>query len=300
MPFAAPPTGSRRWLPPQEHGGWEGVRDAVEHEANCVQTDILGLGWAWPSLDGGLPSAEDCLYLTVYAPRLSRVRGVLGTEQLPVMVYVHGGANLNGGSDDRQLNGAHLADNLNVVVVVANYRLGIFGYLGSELLRARNGSVNTTGNYAQQDQRRALGWVSDNIAAFGGDPARVQLGVAAGQEDEAGLGNRIVDEGGKDPEFGALGAPVGQHVGIGEGEGLVLRHGVARLLEPFGDGGFGHGFAERRDFDFNGHVTFPRYLNLDVRLALLGARRLGGRFLGGCFLGGRLFSGRFLRRRLLA
>ena len=175
VPFAAPPTGSRRWLPPQEHGGWEGVRDAVEHEANCVQTDILGLGWAWPSLDGGLPSAEDCLYLTIYAPRLSRVRGVFGTEQLPVMVYVHGGANLNGGSDDRQLNGAHLADNLNVVVVVPNYRLGIFGYLGSELLRARNGSVNTTGNYAQQDQRRALRWVSDNIAAFGGDPARVLL-----------------------------------------------------------------------------------------------------------------------------
>ena len=69
---------------------------------------------------GGRASSEDCLYLTVYAPRVSRLRGLTGTAQVPVLVYLHGGANFNGGSNDRQLDGAFIADALNVVVVVPN------------------------------------------------------------------------------------------------------------------------------------------------------------------------------------
>jgi hypothetical protein len=122
LPYAAPPVGRLRWLPPRAPEPWSSgtIRDAQQHQANCAQTDLLGYGWSWPSMAGGRASSEDCLYLTVYAPRVSRLRGLTGTAQVPVLVYLHGGANFNGGSNDRQLDGAFIADALNVVVVVPN------------------------------------------------------------------------------------------------------------------------------------------------------------------------------------
>ena len=187
VPYAAPPTGVRRWLPPSPmlESQWplDRVYDASHHRSMCPQTDQLGFGWAWSSLGAsGRASSEDCLYLTVYAPPLSHLRGMVSNKRAPVLVFIHGGANLNGGSDDTQLDGSHLANDpagysqaQDAVVVVPNFRLGVFGYLGSELLRSRNGTGNSTGNYGQQDMRQALKWVSANIAAFGGDPTRVLL-----------------------------------------------------------------------------------------------------------------------------
>eukprot|EP01043_Picozoa_sp_COSAG02_P012188 COSAG02_NODE_467_length_21771_cov_39.020303_10_plen_723_part_00 len=187
LPYAAPPIGARRWMPPSPvlETQWpsDRVYDASYHRSMCPQYDQLGLGWAWSSLGAsGRSSSEDCLYLAIYAPPLSRLRGVMKTKKVPVLVFIHGGANLNGGSDDTQLDGSYLAHDpssyppgQDAVVVVPNFRLGVFGYLGSELLRARNGTGNSTGNYGQQDVRQVLKWVSDNIAAFGGDPTRVLL-----------------------------------------------------------------------------------------------------------------------------
>ena len=187
LPYAAPPTGTRRWLPPlpllETQWPSDRVYDASYHRSMCPQYDQLGIGWAWSSLGAsGRSSSEDCLYLTVYAPPLSRLRGLLDDKKVPVLVFIHGGANLNGGSDDTQLDGSYLAfdpagypQGQDAIVVVPNFRLGVFGYLGSELLRSRNGTGNSTGNYGQQDMRQVLKWVSDNIAAFGGDPTRVLL-----------------------------------------------------------------------------------------------------------------------------
>lgn len=187
VPYAAPPTGRHRWLPPSPvlEAQWpsHSVYDATYHRSMCPQTDQLGLGWAWDSLStSGQPSSEDCLYLTIYAPPVSHLRGVLKNKKVPVMVFIHGGANMNGGSDDTQLDGSRLASDpagysqtQDAVVVVPNFRLGVFGYLGSELLRSRDGTGNSTGNYGQQDTRQALKWVTQNIEAFGGDPTRVLL-----------------------------------------------------------------------------------------------------------------------------
>jgi para-nitrobenzyl esterase len=104
---------------------------------------------------------EDCLTLNVWAPD--------DADGLPVMVWIHGGAYIIGGSSLPTYDGSKLADE-GVVVVSINYRLGALGYL-----------VGEHANLAVQDQVAALRWVRDHIASFGGDPGLVTLfGESAG------------------------------------------------------------------------------------------------------------------------
>jgi para-nitrobenzyl esterase len=119
---------------------------------------------------------EDCLSLNVFTPAAPTVPGLL-----PVLVWVHGGSWLQGGANEQRLNASWMvALAPRVVVVTINYRLGVLGFLGSPQLQNRS-ETGTTGNYGLLDQRAALAWVRQNIAAFNGDADRVFLvGESAG------------------------------------------------------------------------------------------------------------------------
>ena len=168
LPFAKPPLGELRWAPPQPAAPWKGVRAADVAGAACPQPDRGdggGVG-APPKQD------EDCLTLNVYAPA--------GAKNLPVMVWIHGGAFRLGYSGAALYNGAELAKQ-GVVVVSLNYRLGLLGFFAHPQLTAAAKPGDPLGNYGLMDQLAALRWVQQDIAAFGGDPANVTaFGESAG------------------------------------------------------------------------------------------------------------------------
>jgi para-nitrobenzyl esterase len=117
------------------------------------------------------PMSEDCLTLNVWAP--------IGARNLPVMVWIHGGALLSGSSSEPMYDGARFAQQ-GVVFVSINYRLGLLGFLAHPALSAES-PQRLSGNYGLLDQIEALRWVRDNIAAFGGDPGQVTIaGESAG------------------------------------------------------------------------------------------------------------------------
>ena len=168
IPFAAPPVGDLRWKEPQPMPNWDGVRNAREFGARCMQADVF------PDMvfrDKG-PS-EDCLYLNVWAPAAD------ASAKLPVMVWIYGGGFAAGAASEPRQDGEHLAKK-GVVVVSFNYRLGVFGFLAHPELAKESGH-HAAGNYGLMDQTAALEWVQKNIAAFGGDPAEVTIfGESAG------------------------------------------------------------------------------------------------------------------------
>ncbi len=162
IPFAAPPFGAHRFRPRQPVEAWDGVRDALEYGPTVPKPPYF------PPNDTLLPEpafpGEDCLNLNVWTPDP-------GSTGLPVMVWIHGGGFRNGTGRIATYDGTHFARD-GVVCVTFNYRLGIEGflYLGGE-----------TANLGLLDQVAALHWVRENIAAFGGDPARVTIfGKSAG------------------------------------------------------------------------------------------------------------------------
>ena len=106
---------------------------------------------------------EDCLSLNVWTKAAKN-------EKLPVIVYIHGGANLSGSSQNDVYDGAAIAKK-GVVYVSINYRLGIFGFLA---YKDKTGE-EVTGNFALQDQIAALRWVKKNIVQFGGNPNNVTI-----------------------------------------------------------------------------------------------------------------------------
>ena len=170
VPYAAPPVGDLRWKPPRPVAAWDGVRDATAPGPICMQT-----GPAWiraPGAGEDDPESEDCLFLNVWAPREMR-------EPLPVMVWIHGGGFFNGAGSLPIYDGTRLAEQ-GVVVVSINYRLNVFGFFAHPALSAES-PHGASGNYGLLDMVAALEWVRDNIAAFGGDPGRVNIfGESAG------------------------------------------------------------------------------------------------------------------------
>ena len=172
IPFAAPPVGDLRWRPPQPVAPWNGVRQAAEFGADCMQ------GRFGPPPAPGAPAArvpsEDCLYLNVWRPA-SAAPGA----KLPVMVWIYGGGFTGGSSSSPNTSGTQFAKQ-GVVLVAANYRVGRFGFFAFPAL-SRERPDETKGNYAYMDQIAALQWVKRNIAAFGGDPNNVTIfGFSAG------------------------------------------------------------------------------------------------------------------------
>src|ERR1700744_2821884 len=170
-PYAAPPVGALRWHEPAPVKGWTGTRDASNFGPPCAQANL-----EW-NKSTAAKSSEDCLTLNVWSP-------VRHNGALPVMIFFPGGAYHGGGAQgsseiEPSYDGGKLAAR-GMVVVTANYRLGLFGFLAHPDLSAES-PHHVSGNYALLDQIAALNWVKANIAKFGGDPANVTIsGQSAG------------------------------------------------------------------------------------------------------------------------
>jgi para-nitrobenzyl esterase len=166
IPFAAPPTGDRRWAEPAPVTPWTGVRKADAFGPRCPQGNVFG------DMVFRDEMSEDCLNVNVWTPAKPG-------EKLPVMFWIHGGGFQAGSASEPRQDGEILARK-GVVVVSANHRLGVFGFLAHPDLTRTSGR-NASGNWGLLDQVAALRWVQRNIAAFGGDPGKVTVfGESAG------------------------------------------------------------------------------------------------------------------------
>ncbi|NXP17210.1 THYG protein, partial [Scytalopus superciliaris] len=160
IPYAAPPLAGRRFSPPEPFA-WVETWNATAARAAC-----------WQPGDGEAPSqsvSEDCLYLNVFVPATS-------VQNMSVLLFFHNGGSYNAEEGKTTLDGSYLAAIGNIIVVTANYRVGVFGFLST-------GSAEASGNAGLLDQLAALKWVQQNIAGFGGDPSRVSLGADRGGAD---------------------------------------------------------------------------------------------------------------------
>lgn len=157
IPYAAPPVGERRWMPPEEPACWSEVLEASMMGPRCTQLETA---------TGPVVGEEDCLQLNVWTPAVD-------DGARPVLVFIHGGGNAVGSATDPLYDGARLAAAGDQVVVTINYRLGVLGWFTHPELPAVN--------FGLRDQIAALEWVQANAAAFGGDPDRVTVfGESAG------------------------------------------------------------------------------------------------------------------------
>lgn len=191
VPYCEPPVGKNRLAPTRQKSSWSGILDCTAHGAIAPQC---------PSdLDEPMgaisrPQSEDCLTLTINIPAdVFTAEGNI-CKELPVAVWLHGGAFFCGAGSLDWYDGARLALEGNMIVVGVNYRLGPLGFLHYP-------GINDL-NLAILDQIEALKWVKKNISALGGDPNRVTLfGQSAGANsivhllsvrESAGLFNQIV------------------------------------------------------------------------------------------------------------
>ena len=162
IPYASPPVGQNRWSAPQEittqNGNcWTGTLNATKFGNMCFQ----------PAQNQTYSGSEDCLFLNVWTPSLSR------DGKLPVAVWIHGGYLLNGdGNTETYAPTEQLAQDTNIVYVSMNYRLNAFGFMALQWLAGRS-PKNVSGNYGFMDMIAALRWVNRNIEAFGGDKNQV-------------------------------------------------------------------------------------------------------------------------------
>jgi para-nitrobenzyl esterase len=181
VPFAKAPTGALRWKAPVDPDVWTDTKSTTKFASACVQYGrIYGPG-ANNTYDTTIATtlnqavgSEDCLYLNIWRPAND-------DGNLPVVVFIHGGSNVSGYTADPVYDGATLAKTANTVVVTANYRLGIFGWLNLPQLKEGTNSADDSGNYATLDNIKALQFINKNIANFGGDPTNVTvIGQSAG------------------------------------------------------------------------------------------------------------------------
>jgi para-nitrobenzyl esterase len=154
VPFAVPPVGPLRFMPPVKVVPWVEERVASRFSAAAMQDG-----------ETGVAKSEDCLYLNVWTPP--------DAMALPVFVWIHGGGFTGGTSFAPIFDGMEFAK-AGVVVVTVAYRLGVFGFMDMEPVLGPK--YAGSGNNAVRDLICALEWVRDNIAAFGGDPKRVTVG----------------------------------------------------------------------------------------------------------------------------
>jgi para-nitrobenzyl esterase len=160
IPYAAPPVGDLRWKPPQPAAAWQGIRECTAFGKSSPQP-------ATPIDLSDMPQSEDCLYLNVLTPAKKAF------ENLPVMVWLHGGGYTMGSGSSPIFNLPRLPQN-GVVLVTINMRLGTMGLLAHPLL-SKESSKGVSGNYLFLDMIAALEWVQRNIAAFGGNAKNITI-----------------------------------------------------------------------------------------------------------------------------
>jgi para-nitrobenzyl esterase len=166
VPYAAPPVGELRFREPQPVASWQGVKKTKAFGPRAMQLPIYS---DMQFRSNGV--SEDCLYLNIWTP--------VSGERLPVLVYFYGGGFVCGDGSEYRYDGESMAKR-GIVAVTVNYRLGVFGFLAHPEL-TKESAHHSSGNYGLLDQHAALEWVQKNIAAFGGDPARVTIaGESAG------------------------------------------------------------------------------------------------------------------------
>ncbi len=210
IPFAKPPVGELRWAAPVEADPWEGVKACDTYAPMAMQilstTDWWGPEFYYLWFNAKPPMSEDCLYLNVVTPATQ------ADANLPVLVWIHGGANMHGYSWEPEFEPSKLAAK-GVIVVSVEYRMGVFGWMATKALSEAS-ETGTSGNYGLLDLIQSLKWVQKNIAAFGGDPGRVTI---AGQSAGAGnstalmtspLAKGLFHQAIMDSSFGALGTRV--------------------------------------------------------------------------------------------
>lgn len=178
IPYASPPVGELRFMPPAPPAPWTGVKDAHAYGWTAPQLNPMPPGRApaapdpsikrYPSLFAGggdpVPENEDCLFLNVWTPSTTGKRAV--------MFWMHGGGFSTGSGSSTWYEGVNLARKQDVVVVTINHRLNVTGHCD---LSAYGAEYVRTGNAGMLDCVAALEWVRDNISAFGGDPDRVLI-----------------------------------------------------------------------------------------------------------------------------
>jgi len=181
VPYAKPPVGALRWMPPASPDDWQETRSAKAFGHSCAQP---GSFYAPPKADDGFSrdiaftfgqqvGSEDCLTLNIWRPASEE-------KDLPVVVWIHGGANTVGYSSNPGYDGARFARTNNAVVVSVNYRLGVFGWFRHPALKTGD-ALADSGNFGTLDLLKALEFVNKNIAGFGGDTGNVTvMGQSAG------------------------------------------------------------------------------------------------------------------------
>jgi len=185
IPYAAAPVGEGRWRAPRRAEPWTDTLDALAYASPCVQlaSPLGGVSTAPP---GTLVGSEDCLALNIWAPRFEATEVPTGADRLPVMLWIHGGANTIGLADEFY-EGAFLAGRHDLVVVAVNYRLGPLGWFAHPAVLG-SGPGGESGNFGTLDLIEALRWVRENIEFFGGDPGNVTIfGESAGGQNAISL-----------------------------------------------------------------------------------------------------------------
>ncbi|KAJ7723837.1 Alpha/Beta hydrolase protein [Mycena maculata] len=172
--YAAAPLGDLRFRAPQRPANVAGVQLATTEPNECLQAgDGLSPTNPLESRQTGIVASEDCLFLNVYYP--SNGAGV-PVENLPTLIWIHGGGYISGAASSFDGEDIIRQSNRGVVVVLIQYRLGVFGFLPGAAVK-KNGALNA----GLLDQDFAMRWVNEHIIKFGGDPSKVTIwGESAG------------------------------------------------------------------------------------------------------------------------
>ncbi|MGV3554258.1 MAG: carboxylesterase/lipase family protein [Croceibacterium sp.] len=209
IPFGAAPVGDLRWKPAQAPVAWNGVRDATQYGDVCVQNpapDRFPPNSATDIPENFTGMSEDCLNLNIWTP--AKRAG----ENLPVMVWLYGGAYNEGGGNAPFSEGDNLAAK-GVVMVTLNYRVGALGFMSHPELTAENGGAS--GNQALSDAIQAFRWLKANVAQFGGDPNNITLfGESAGAAMNGGLVGAAGAKGTFERAIAQSGAWMGLGIGL--------------------------------------------------------------------------------------
>ncbi len=168
IPYAKAPVGDLRWMAPEAVEADDGVYEAVKFGYSCPQ-------YEWTSEPASYNEiSEDCLTLNVWAADTE-------TKDKPVMIYFHGGGYAWGGTSDPLYNGKNFVKEYpDVIMVTANYRIGLFGFVDFSDVPGGENYPDST-RLGILDQLQSIRWVKENIEAFGGDPDNITIfGESAG------------------------------------------------------------------------------------------------------------------------